>query len=187
MGLPEYRPMPEHKPPDVQPNPRPKRYLPPTREPGIWAADDNDVTEVDPKEFTLLGVVLPLPPEAYKGKPADIQPAIDCTRHWNKVLATDAAKWVHDVKDDAVRRCLAAMMNEACMSLPEAAHEQMKSAGVISIALEKDLPARRRRAEAFVDLMCRDARTIGFYIDRLIKLVPSYQEVAIRDIVEGQR
>lgn len=123
---------------------------------------DDDVPEVDPKEFTILGVVLPLPPEAYEGKPADIQPAMECAKHWNKVLGTAAAKWVHDLKDDAVRRCLVAFMNGVCATLPDALQEHiMKPAGVVSLDVRKYTPEMTRRADAFIDLMCRDARTIG--------------------------
>lgn len=183
IGLPQPHMPGQHVRPKVEPNPRPKRHLPPTPGggPGIWAMDD-DVPEVDPKEFTILGVVLPLPPEAYEGKPADIQPAMECAKHWNKVLGTAAAKWVHDLKDDAVRRCLVAFMNGVCATLPDALQEHiMKPAGVVSLDVRKYTPEMTRRADAFIDLMCRDARTIGFYIDRFKKLAPDYYEVAFRD------
>lgn len=56
-GLPEYLGPPEAKP-DVQPNPGPKRVLPPSMEPGIWASD---APTAHGGPITLLDVTIPIP------------------------------------------------------------------------------------------------------------------------------
>jgi hypothetical protein len=48
VGLPVYDP--QSKPFPPQPNPKPKRLLPPSREPGIWASDAPDDM---PSEFVV--------------------------------------------------------------------------------------------------------------------------------------
>jgi hypothetical protein len=163
------------------------RVLPQTpgtaRQPGLWAGG-GDVTVIDPKEITVLGVELLLPPEMYDGEAGDAGPTILCAKHWNAVLATDAAKWLREMKDDAARRCLVALMNEACVDLPELVHEGIdKPAGIVSLEMRRRHPEMKRRAEAFTDMMCRDVRTAGFYIARFKNLVEQYQDTAVRDML----
>lgn len=64
VGAPIYDP--QHKPLPPQPQPKPKRLLPPTREPGIWAVEEDDRSpekkaERGPDRF-VFGMGLPFIP-----------------------------------------------------------------------------------------------------------------------------
>lgn len=182
-GLPEYVPGP---PVPMVERGRDRRVLPPTRDPGIWASDGP--THVDVEDLKVLGVQLLLPDSVYENGEGDVGPALFCAKHWNKVVNTDAARWLREIKDETLRKCLVAFMNEECVKLPEAVHEGiLKPSGIISIAARAHLPEAKRRAERFTDVMCRDARTIGFYVDRFKKLVPEFQESALREALEAVR
>lgn len=161
------------------------RVLPETpetrREPGIWAGKES-VTVIDPQALTLLGVVLPI--FANEDGVGDAGPTMLCAKHWNMALATDVAKWVHEIKDQAVRGCLAALMHEECAKVPELMNDFLKSHGIVDMNARKMLPEVLRRAEAFTDMMCREARSTGFYADRFRKLVPIYHGLVAREARE---
>lgn len=64
VGLPQPHMPGQHVAPQVQPNPRPKRYLPPEPDgkPGIWGTETPRASKAEP--VTLLDITIPTPPEA---------------------------------------------------------------------------------------------------------------------------
>jgi hypothetical protein len=81
-------PLPGHpaRGPDVQPNPRPTRVLPPSREPGIWAGDEPKASGDIPTVF-VLDVPLALP--AFRDPELDIGVAHDCKDRLPRGFAAD--------------------------------------------------------------------------------------------------
>lgn len=109
-GLPEYWGRPERKP-DVEPNPKPTRLLPPSMEPGIWAASE----PTDPR-VSVLETWIPVPSvDDDDGRPLA---AIHCTDAIDVTFRDDAPElWIGAAAvTEEDRACLAALVFHACIA-----------------------------------------------------------------------
>lgn len=112
VGLPVHDPQAKPLPP--QPNPKPKRVLPPTREPGLWAGDEPQAAKKRLPPVVSLEVVIPYPPELYWGREIPF-PTARCA------LLMDAALFRSGKSEEvarlppAARECLAARLHLKCM------------------------------------------------------------------------
>lgn len=107
-GLPEYFAEPERKP-DIQPNPRPTRLLPPERGPGIWATHASDDGYPEP---LLLKVLLPVPLDAESD--IDREVVSQCARTMTTALVRAKVERVANELPPVARVCLAARLYFAC-------------------------------------------------------------------------
>lgn len=107
-GLPEYWGPPEAKP-DVQPNPRPKRVLPPSREPGIWAADNPKASSDPDTKPELFRLPVPLPEDGQEAPTARL-----CTNDLGHA-AIDTGDWPGAAKlPEPMRQCLIGHLMARC-------------------------------------------------------------------------
>lgn len=106
-GLPEYWAPPAERKPDVQPNPRPRRYLPPSREPGIWASDERPASDDPIPAIKVLDVEIPMPPDIETRRDAWLATQcayiMDLGMRTNLTMQAEMARRPKDV------RCMAAL------------------------------------------------------------------------------
>jgi len=114
VGLPKYDPHVKPLPP--QPNPKPKRYLPPSREPGIWAGDGPKASADRPPEPMIQGVSIPLPDDVEE---KDLGHARRCEATVNEILSVRnraLGKELADMFFD-YRKCAAFRAWAYCMNI----------------------------------------------------------------------
>lgn len=183
-GLPEYWGQPQAEPLPRSPY---SRVLPPSREPGLWAADRPKASAMndDDERRQILGVALP--GFEVDEDEIDYGPAMYCAKHWNKVLADKKTAWIFRL-EKAKQRCLVGLMLEECVKVPEMWHDAfMRQAGVISMDVKRSLPRMRRAAEDFTNRECDGIRLDGKDLERFEPLVLSYHESVATEIKEMTR
>jgi hypothetical protein len=98
-----------------QPNPRPTRLLPPTREPGIWATSEPDATRPnDDGKPAPLVLEVRLPYEDFQYNPKDREHVRDCAKKGDEALrAVLTPAQISDLTKTE-RECLAMAMYALC-------------------------------------------------------------------------
>lgn len=92
--------------PDIQPQPKPERYLPPTPGPGIWATNEPTT------EPRLLTHVLPI------DAPPDDDEAREIPRTCARLMQRAVDLWGREamLTDNRMKRCLAAELFRLCVN-----------------------------------------------------------------------
>lgn len=148
VGLPQPHMPGQHVGPKVEPNPRPKRRLPPTPGggPGIWAGNGPVATHpADPDAApALFRVPLPLPENQ---EPEDAKVAGYCAASMDF-----AAAWAGKYEDinrlrGSPRQCLAAMLYAFCM-------EKRQDHQLVEKKIASRRPPVRNAAKSFVAGAC---------------------------------
>jgi hypothetical protein len=145
----------ERVPGQVQPVPRSpnKRTLPPTEEPGFWAADGAPTAALtEPK---IYGITIPFPPLA---TPADKALVNLCAEQVNEVSETGkVAEFVTTNYPEDVRRCLALSAFSHCATNMRAGLEMAKGYGWLKGMQGVRLAKRMaNHAKRIADLGCKD-------------------------------
>lgn len=152
VGLPRYEP--EARPLSPQPNPRPKRLLPPQRGPGIWASDEPDPGNVEPR---LFGVPLPVPEAS--PNPQDKSIAAYCAVGMETAAVASGVPVNVFRLDTGARHCLASKLYRACVETMLSRAESWKASGK---AYNADMLKRYRAvvqtALAFMAGACTEAQ-----------------------------
>ena len=162
VGLPQPHLPGQHVGPKVEPNPRPKRYLPPTPGggPGIWAskaptASDDEPVEIALKPPAILGVALPLP-EADDDGLIRAEPEWACAGTMSE--AAKVTTRVHSRFSGTRLRCLAAQLYLSCTeTLVEAEFYWQHMGESFDAARQHEYLSAKLRAELFVAHECDGA------------------------------
>lgn len=112
VGLPQPRLPQPHVVPQVQPNPRPQRKLPPQRGPGIWASDEPPGRNEPVPSIRVLEVEIPLPPEAKTAWDADM--ASRCAYIMDLGVRTHAVAQAELARRPESTRCVVALAFHFC-------------------------------------------------------------------------
>ncbi len=134
-GLPEYMPGPP-EPVRVEPQPKPTRLLPPTREPGIWASNEPSA----PNGPVVLGVPLPMPPiNNVEPLGEQVEYAVRCAQSVGRRLDMLALKERALKLDMPPRTCLLAKLYALCLQRELEDEVKKASSGAGAAAVPKAL------------------------------------------------
>lgn len=151
------------------------RVLPPTKEPGLWAADAPRASGTDDAP-TLYGIVLPFP----EGATSDEDRAITRACARDLVDVSEGLNFNILVPQNfrpAGVQCLAARLYLACATRMEETYKRERDAFVrMDKGLERRLAATKRRAHEFAKALCSPPVRISTGQDRAYTTVVSSLE-----------
>lgn len=151
-GLPEYWAEPQ---PEAKPRSPHKRYLPPSREPGIWAGDSpmaSSDANADPRLFRV-----PLPTPEADPDPQDKAIAIYCAVSMETAAVSSGVPASMFKIDMDARQCLAAKLYRACVETMLSRAEAWKTSGkAYNAAMLLRYKAIAKTAQAFMVGACSE-------------------------------
>jgi hypothetical protein len=130
------------------------RVLPPTKEPGLWAAEAPQASSSVIPDARLLGVALPF---IQDGERVETATTLICAEKWRRALAaSDVAEKVSAMRERQ-RRCMVAMMFRWCWGQLDALADSQRRHGVVNLTERRIGQRFKQTAERFVAEDCTEA------------------------------